>query len=65
VSVYGEFTVDEPVTVTEQVLDVLPALSVQVGVGLKVAPEADENVMVPVGAVFPLAAVSETVMVKS
>jgi hypothetical protein len=65
VSVYGEFVVDEPVTVTEQVLEVLPALSAQVGVGLKVTPEAEENVTVPVGAVFPLAAVSETVMVRS
>ena len=37
----------------------------QLGVGLKVTPVAEENVMVPVGAVFPSAAVSETVMVKS
>ena len=45
-SVYGEFVVDDPVTVTEQVLEVLPGLSVQLGVGLKVTPEAEENVTV-------------------
>jgi hypothetical protein len=65
VSVYGEFVVDVPVTVTEHVLEVLPGLNVQLGVGLNVTPEAEENVTVPVGAVFPVAAMSETVMVKS
>lgn len=60
---YGEFVIDDPVTVTEHVLEPDPAVKVQVGVGLNVTPEADEKVTVPVGAVGA-PDVSVTVMVK-
>ena len=63
---YGEFVAEEPVTVTEHV-ELLPEalVSVQVGVGLKVTPAAEElNVTVPVGELLGPLPVSETVMVK-
>jgi hypothetical protein len=66
VRVYGEFAAEELVTVTEHI-EPLPEtlVSVQVGVGLKVTPAAEElNVTVPVGALFGPLPLSETVMVK-
>jgi hypothetical protein len=68
VSVYGEFVVVMPVTVTEQLALLEEAVaSVQLGVGLNVTPAAELKVTVPVGVVLVLPGVtlSETVTVKT